>query len=291
VTLLGTGAPPPLPNRFGPSTLVEVGDQKLLFDAGRGVPIRLWQLRIQSGKIDTLFLTHFHSDHVSGIPDVWLNSWLGGIHARRSKPLQVVGPTGVRDLMSNLERAYAADIRIRTADEKLRPEVITVDINEFAAEGVVYEKDGVRVTAFEVNHGPLIKPSYGYRVDYRGHAMLISGDTKFDENVVRHGTGVDLLVHEVAAARPQLAENIIFRRILDHHTTPREAGVVFDRTKPKMAAYTHIVLLGSETIQPPALDDVIVETRQTYAGPLQVGEDLMAFDIGPAGVAVRQPRP
>jgi len=77
VTLLGTASPTPRPNRFGTSTLVEVGDQKLLFDAGRGVPIRMWQIKVPMGKLDALFLTHFHSDHVSGIPDLWLTGWLG----------------------------------------------------------------------------------------------------------------------------------------------------------------------------------------------------------------------
>jgi|SRR3954466_12891419 ribonuclease Z len=78
VTLLGTASPAPRPNRFGPSTLVEVGGQVLLFDAGRGVPIRMGQIGVPVGKMDVLFLTHFHSDHVSGIPDVWLTGWLGG---------------------------------------------------------------------------------------------------------------------------------------------------------------------------------------------------------------------
>ena len=103
--------------------------------------------------------------------------------------------------MTNLERAYAADIRIRIADEHYPPEGVKVIEDEFAADGVVYDKDGVRVTAFEVNHGDEIKPAYGYRVDYKGRSIVISGDTRFDENVIKYGTGADVLVHEVAAVR------------------------------------------------------------------------------------------
>jgi ribonuclease Z len=89
-----------------------------------------------------------------------------------------------------------------------------------------------------------------------------------------------LLVHEVASARPELMKEAYVQRIIGHHTTPRDAGRVFAQTKPKLAAYTHIVLIGNERIAPPTVEDVVAETRQTYSGPLAVGEDLMAFEIG-----------
>src|SRR5437762_6401902 len=109
VTLLGTGTPVPLPDRFGPSTLVEAGNQKLLFDAGRGATIRLRQISPVKGtgmimtKIDALFLTHYHSDHTLGIPDLWLTGWLGN---SRKEPFRLIGPVGAKSLMANLERAY-----------------------------------------------------------------------------------------------------------------------------------------------------------------------------------------
>ena len=111
VTLLGTGVPIPSPHRFGPSTLVEAGDQKLLIDAGRGAAIRLYQLNVPMGRLDALLLTHYHSDHTSGIPDVWLTGWLTSHFGTRSKPFRVIGPPGARTLMENLERAYALDIK------------------------------------------------------------------------------------------------------------------------------------------------------------------------------------
>jgi len=117
VTLLGTASPTPRPTRFGPSTLIEAGDQKLLIDAGRGVPIRLRQLNIPLGKIDVLFLTHFHSDHTSGVPDLWLTGWLGTPYAQRKTAFHVIGPTGAKQLMDGLQQAYAADIKIRRRRE------------------------------------------------------------------------------------------------------------------------------------------------------------------------------
>ena len=116
VTLLGTGVPTPRPDRFGPSTLVEVGNQRLLIDAGRGAAIRLYQVGVPMGSIDALLLTHYHSDHTSGIPDVWLTGWLQSHYGTRTKPLRVLGPVGAKELMSNLQKAYAADIKIRIAD-------------------------------------------------------------------------------------------------------------------------------------------------------------------------------
>ncbi len=280
VTLLGTASPSPRPDRFGPSTLIEAGDQKLLIDCGRGVPIRLWQIKVPMGKIDTLFLTHFHSDHTSGIPDLWLTGWLAPPFGQRKVPFHVVAPVGAKSLMENLEKAYALDIKIRIEDEKLDPEGVAVKVDEFDKDGVVYEKDGVKVMAFTVHHGDAIKPAVGYRIEYNRHAVVISGDTRYDENVIKHAIGADLLIHEVASARPALMAVPAVQRIMAHHTTPKEAGLVFAQAKPKLAAYTHIVLQSNAQISEPTLDDVVAETRQTYGGPLEVGEDLMSFEIG-----------
>jgi ribonuclease Z len=291
VTLLGTGTPIPDLDRFGPSTLVEAGNQKLLFDAGRGATIRLRQINPTKGtimsKVDALFLTHYHSDHTLGIPDLWLTGWLGN---SRKEPFRLIGPVGAKSLMANLESAYALDIKIRLADEKLPPEGIATVVEEFEKDGVVYDKDGVKVIAFTVDHGADIKPAVGYRIEYKGRAVVISGDTRYDQNVIKYSTGVDLLIHEVCVARPELLSNPYMKRVIDHHTTPREAGQVFSLAKPKLAVYSHLVFLGNDKVPRATVDDIVAGTRETYDGPLQVGVDLMSFEIGDT-VTVRQRNP
>ncbi len=282
VTLLGTGAPVPRIDRFGPSTLVEVAGQHLLFDVGRGATQRLMQLGIPFRDIDAVFLTHFHSDHVSGLPDLWMTGWLPPPFGRRSEPFEVWGPTGTRNLLDHLGLAFEANTKIRIPDELLPPAGIELLAHEFESNGVVYEKAGVRVTAFAVDHGDLIKPAYGYRVDYDGRAVVISGDTRFDENLIAAAKGADLLIHEVAMAGDEVLESSErFRRIFAHHTTPEQAGVVFSQVRPKLAVYTHIVILGEfgPTTPSAPLESLVTRTRKSYDGPLVVGHDLMSFII------------
>jgi ribonuclease Z len=279
VTLLGTGVPIPSIDRFGPSTLIEAGNVKLLIDAGRGATIRLNQLGVPLGSIDALLLTHFHSDHTTGIPDLWLTGWLESHFGRRRKPFRVIGPTGAQKLMFHLEQAYAPDIAIRMADEKLSPAGVEIAVEEFSCDGPVYEHGELRVIAFEVDHGELIKPAYGYRIEYGGRSVTLSGDTRYNENVIRYGAGVDLLIHEVAIARPELRSEPHIQRILAHHTSAQDAGRVFAQTQPQLAAYTHLVFLSNPHVPPATIADLIAETRCSYSGPLAVGRDLMCFEL------------
>jgi len=181
--------------------------------------------------------------------------------------------------MSHLEQAYAPDIAIRMADEKLPRAGIEMAVEEVSCDGTVYERDGLRVIAFEVDHGELIKPAYGYRIEYGGRSVTLSGDTRYNENVIRYGAGVDLLIHEVAIARPELAAEPYIQRILAHHTSALDVGRVFAQTRPKLAAYTHLVFLSNPRIPTASVADLIAETRCSYVGPLVVGRDLMCFDI------------
>ena len=280
VTLLGTGTPFPVPDRFGAATLVEAGPEKLLFDVGRGATIRLNQISVPIGALNAVFLTHFHSDHTSGIPDLWLTGWIQRYYGNRQGPFRIIGPTGTVALMQNLERAYADDVRIRIADEKNPAEGVAIAPSDYAADGVVYDKNGVKVTAFEVNHGDLIKAAYGYRVDYDGRSVVISGDTKYSENLEKHAQGATLVIHEVAIANQEYYDKTpVVKFIMAHHINPEEAGAMFARLQPKLAAYTHLVFLGSPAYPAPKVADIERKTREKYAGPLALGTDLMAFDV------------
>ena len=279
VTLLGTGSPQPRMDRFGPSILVEAGDKKLLFDCGRGAAQRIEQLRIPFSEIDALFLTHLHSDHIVGIPDLWLTGWARG----RKVPLQVWGPEGTKTMMSHLAEAYQFDIQIRQIDDKLPLQGVAVVAND-VQQGVVYDRAGIKITAFLVDHG-VVKPALGYRVDFAGHSIVLSGDTRYSENLIRFSQKVDVLIHEVIdpdtfrAKNPTMSAERL-QAIVGHHTTAELAGTIFTQVKPKLAVYSHIVP-GDST-------DLVPLTRKTYSGPLEVGEDLMTLEIG-QDVVVHRP--
>lgn len=273
VTLLGTGGPTPVMERFGPSVLVEAGGEKLLIDAGRGAIQRLFQLKPPVTGIRNIFLTHLHSDHIVGLPDLWLTGWLNG---RPESPLHIRGPIGTKEMMRFLDLAFQYDIRIRLYDDRLPPQGVVL-YTEDIEEGWSYEKNGVKVTAFEVDHAP-IQPAFGYRIEYAGRSVTICGDTRYSENLISWAKGSDVLVHEVIvpdkfrAPGGELAEPI--QRVIDHHTVPERAGEVFAKVNPRLAVFSHIIPVTATA------EDIVPLTRKTWSGPLEVGEDLMSITIG-----------
>ena len=279
VTLLGTGTPEPDPHRFGAATLVEAGGLRFLFDAGRGAAIRLNQLKIPLGSIESVLLTHFHSDHVVGLPDVWLMGFINPFFGNRKGALRVVGPTGTKRFIDHLEQAYSDDVKIRIADQKIEPANTKISATEFATDGVIFDRNGVKITAFAVDHGELIKPAYGYRVDYAGKSVLLSGDTKYDENLIRYGAGADLVIHEVGEAPDGMKDLPFIKDIMAHHTTAEECGRVFAKIAPKLAVYTHLVLLSGPKFPPISHAELEARTRKTYSGPLVIGDDLTRFVV------------
>lgn len=187
-------------------------------------------------------------------------------------------------MMAYLEQAFGYDIQIRQADDRQSAEGVAI-VAEDVNEGIVYEKDGVKITAFEVDHKP-VKPAFGYRIDYAGRSVVLSGDTVISENLIRHAQSVDLLVHEVVSPGALLRAGIPQGRvtqILGGHVTPEQAGEVFSKAKPRLAVYSHI-------IPPTATEaDLFAPTRMTYSGPFELGEDLMVIDVGEK-MGVRKPK-
>lgn len=285
VTLLGTGSPPPQIDALGPSTLVQANGQNLLFDAGRGVTIALTQRNVPMGKIDAVFLTHHHSDHVVGLSDLLLTGWMSFPGARRAAPLKLIGPPGVEDIAKGFALAFAKDIEIRVVSNGLDPAGARITPTTFTDEQLVWNHEGVSVRSVRVDHGKGIDDAFGYLIEYDGKRVMISGDTAYNENVIKHGSGVDLLVHAVFAASDEVAATPRGAEIATHHTSPEDAARVFTKTQPKLAVFTHVALLPPN---PPSREDIIKRTARGYDGWFEMGSDGMQITIADEGLSVER---
>jgi len=238
-------------------------------------------LKIPLGKIDALFLTHLHSDHVVGIPDLWLTGWIPAVYGRRAHPLQVFGPDDTKDMMENLVKAFSWDIRTRSKENNKADSGAFVNATNIK-EGFTWERNGIKVTPFTVRHAEFIDSALGYRIDYAGRSVILSGDTRYSENLILYAKGADVIIHEVAAANEcSMQTSPLINQILGFHSSPEDAGKVFEKINPKLAVYSHIVLLTADpSIAPPTINDLVIRTQKIYKGPLQVGEDLLSIEIG-----------
>lgn len=220
--------------------------------------------------VTKLFLTHLHSDHVIGVPDLMLTPWSAA--PERKVPLEVWGPVGTRDMMRHLEEAFAFDIRMRRdVDESFSPTGIRVVAHDIH-EGRIFDRNGVTVTAFAVSHG-LVKPAYGYRIDYAGRSVALSGDTAPSDNLIAVCKGVDVLIHEaidVDVLRRLVPDKTRMDAIVARHTTPEQAARIFSRVSPRLAVFSHS----------PGTAAIVEQTRRSYAGRVEMGEDLMVIDVG-----------
>lgn len=291
VILLGTqGGPTFSAQRLGIGTLVIAGEERLLFDAGRGITTGMVRAGVNPADVTRVFLTHLHSDHVISLPELMISPWAS---EGRQIPMEVWGPTGTQSMMQGFQDALSFDIRVRRdIDERFPAEGIRV-IAKDIEEGTVYESNGVKVTAFLVDHGP-VKPAFGYRIDFDGRSVAISGDTVPCANLVKFSAGVDLLIHEVGRWKqdPKLfgpPDELLpnsrltrgqMRTIADHHTDPVEAGTVLAEVKPRQAIFSHY------NGDPKAALPLV---RQHYDGAVEFGEDLMVIDVG-AEVTIERPR-
>lgn len=192
IVLLGTGGPRPDPEKSGPATAVVVGRRVFLFDAGPGVERRLSAAGLPIDGVTALFVTHLHSDHTLGLPDLIFTSWVMG----RRLPLQMYGPHGLRAMTDHIVAAWSEDIAIRTNGlEHETPNGFRVAVHDISP-GVVYDSGGVKVTAIPVLHGDW-KEAYGYRIDTPNRSIVISGDTRPSPALEAAARGVDVLIHEV----------------------------------------------------------------------------------------------
>lgn len=268
VVFLGTGMPVPNPERQGPSLAIVANGQAYLVDAGTGI-VRQAAAAFQRGiralwasELDVAFLTHLHSDHTLGLPDLILTPWV----MHRTVPLQLYGPEGTKAMADNIEKAYAADIQVRI--EGLEHQTTTghqVVVHEIQP-GVVYQDANVKVTAFAVKHGSW-KEALGYRFDADGKSIVISGDTRPVHSVVEACNGCDLLVHEVYSGTPSGADDAAY--FSSFHTSGQQLGEIAAKARPKLLVVWHYVPLG-HTDETQAIEDI----QRTFHGPVVMANDL-----------------
>ena len=196
ITLCGTSSPLPAPGRAQACVAVETRDHLYIVDAGSGSAATAQLGGIPLNKMRGILLTHYHSDHISDIGDFNLNSWIAG----RPAPLQIIGPEGVDRIVEGLNITYELDRGYRVAHhgaELLNPELGVMQARTIG-EGVIVDEDGLRITAFEVSHPP-IDPAFGYRLDYGGRSVVISGDSLVTDKIVKISDGADVVLHDAMA--------------------------------------------------------------------------------------------
>ena len=293
LVLCGTGSPMPNPDRAGPCNAVIAGEDLYIVDIGEGGAPNLTRMGINASEIDALLLTHFHSDHIDGLGPLMLIHW---VRDGNPKPLTVRGPAGLQRVIDGFNEAYATDDTYRTAHhgEVVAPTsgggAIAAEFAMHCDAVTVLEKDDLTITAFRVDHDP-VDPAVGYRFDYKGRSLCISGDTARSANLERACSGVDILVHD--ALQPAMVQRMqkameqrgntiaakIFADIPDYHATPTQGAKSAQKAGAGMLVLSHLV--------PPMPTDYLYATfladaPEHFDGPIVVGEDGMLFSL-PSG--------
>jgi len=290
--LAGTGAPFPDVNRVGPCIVVAAGKHLYIVDCGDGAARNISLMGFQIGKVDAILLTHFHSDHIAGLGEMMLQRWANGSNA---SPVDVIGPEGVDEVVKGYNDAYKLDAEYRVAHHgaatvpqsgaggTARPFNLSAGDD---ASTVVADEDGVRITAFKVNHAP-VYPAVGYRFDYGGRSLVISGDTEPCDSLKKQSMGVDVLLHEAlqdslmklineqAAIAPSASTARITADIPSYHATPEDAARIAGE-----AGVRHLVLYHILPPLPQLLTGMFLgDSSKYYPGPITVGEDGMLISL------------
>jgi ribonuclease BN (tRNA processing enzyme) len=279
VVMLGTGTPRPDPDRSGPATAIVVNGTPYLIDFGPGV-IRRAAAAYNKGvtafgagvaNLKTAFVTHLHSDHTMGFPDLIFTPWLMG----RREPLVIYGPKGLKAMAANILKAWEIDLGVRTVGGHARPPCL-VETHEITA-GRIYQDANISVTAFPVHHGDDLE-AYGFRVETPDRTIVLSGDTSPTQSLLDHCRGCDVLIHEAYPlstfnmASPAWQE---FRR--SHHTSTKELADIANTVKPGLIIIYHHSNASGGPLSADTDDVLLSEIRQSYRGSVVAGHDLDVF--------------
>jgi ribonuclease Z len=295
VILCGTGSPLPDPERAGSCTAVVAGGQLILIDTGPGSWRKAMVSAIPGQALSAVLLTHFHSDHIGDLGEAMTMSWTNG----RVGPLDVYGPVGVEQVVRGFADSYELDGRYRILHhgESIVPAKAhamiahTVEIPEAGERRRVFVKNGLSVYAFRVDHRP-IEPAYGYRIEYGGRSVVVSGDTSYSENLVRHAAGADLLLHDamlknfitMAAAgleaQGQIRAAKMLRDIVNYHASAADAAKVAATARVETLVLTHLVPVPGAAGGEKAF---LQGAGGIFTGKVVVARDGMRFDLEPKG--------
>jgi ribonuclease Z len=272
VTLLGTGCPQVHPHRFGPASLVQVGEMSFLVDCGSGVTQRMAAAGASGAKFDALLLTHLHSDHLVDLYQLVISSW----HQGRERPQRIFGPAGTRAFAEATMEVWRTERERRIAWE-CRPSTagLELEITEFE-DGVLFEADGLRISAFEVDHGP-VKPAFGFLFETTQARVAFSGDTTVCDRLVSAAKGVDLLVHEcfihgqMAPGRMRSEQGLA--NVASYHTPSSEVGKVACRADAGLLVLHHFIPVEFDR------DALLREVRADFPRPVVIAEDLLTVDV------------
>lgn len=291
VVMCGTGSPLADATRASACVAVAAAGEVVLIDVGPGSWRQVAVNRIPAQAVSAVLLTHFHSDHIGDLGETVTQSWLAG----RAKPLEVYGPPGVEKVVAGFAQAYSQDVDYRIAHhtEAMLPRAASaavareVKLKSDTEAAVVFERNGLKVTAFKVEHDP-VKSAYGYRLDYKGRSVVVSGDTAKSPNLAKQAAGADLLIHDVLAkdVMGMAAGNIeragdkrrakLVRDILTYHSSPTEAAEIAAEAKVETLVFTHMV----PPLNPPVTEQMFLRgVTDIFKGKVLLAKDGLRFDL------------
>jgi ribonuclease Z len=277
LTLLGTGTPTPNPLRRGPSQIIESGGELILIDCGAGALHRYVEAGYRGRRINRIVFTHLHSDHITGLADVLWASWIGRWNKDGGPPL-ISGPPGTTRFVERLIEAHDYDIRVRTGADGLPKHELFPAVEDID-EGWSVEGGDYRLSAFRVSHEP-VDQALGFRIDEGASSIVISGDTRYSENLIAHSQDAAILVHEVydrrgleaaSAAATDPVEQKRFRLVMSYHTAADEVALAATAANARHLVLSHLITRGDA--------DWAGQIEPGFKGKLTVGEDLQVFEV------------